>query len=453
LPAAEALAIERENVRTARLRLLPTQEQERILEELGDLCAKMWNELNYERMQLFKEGKLTPEAMRETHKKYYEKYKDILGSAVAKQVASMNDDAWRSFFALLKAKEEGRLPPFIKRVSPPGYWKDKILGERVKIIPVQYDRYVLLPENSGEGYIEITTAKGRKMKVKYAGKAKWAGKQGRMIIVKEAGRWFAYIPIEVGAEAPKWYRKGYVRGELKTMKQREPKGNEAAFIDMGLNNLFAIVTTLGDAALVKGGAIKAEHYREKTEIRAMQETRDTLRKHGLEVWKRFHHRYLRAYFKWRERLRHLYRTAIRFTAEWLYERGVRKVYLGYPYMISQDNGNEYNANIWWFRKVARWLYEVLQEYGIELYIVIEYGTSRECSICHVEHEGARIYRGLYVCEKTKKKLNADLNAAVNIAHRVGYEAVIKKIESYVVTHNGVKPVTPSRRGQARDPSI
>jgi len=54
LPAAEALAIERENVRTTRLRLLPTPEQERELERLGDLCARMWNELNYERMQLFK---------------------------------------------------------------------------------------------------------------------------------------------------------------------------------------------------------------------------------------------------------------------------------------------------------------------------------------------------------------------------------------------------------------
>jgi len=453
LPAAEALAIKKENVRTVRLRLLPAQEQERILEELGDLCAKMWNELNYERMQLFKEGKLTEEAMRETQKKYYEKYKGLVGSGTAAQIVSMNNEAWASYFGLLRAKKEGRLPPFIKRVSPPGYWKDRELGERAKRIPIHYHRYVVEPVNAGEGYIEITTAKGKKMRIKYAGKVKWAGRQGRMLIVKEAGRWFAYIPIEVGAEAPKWYRKGYVRGELKSIRQREPKGNEVAFIDMGLNNLFAIATTTGDAALIKGGAVKAEHYREKNEIRAMQGTRDLLRNKGLEVWKRFHDRYLRAWFKHQERLRHLYRTAIRFAAEWLYARGVKRVYLGYPYMITQDNGNEYNANIWWFRKVARWLYEVLQEYGIELYIVLEYGTSRECSICHIEHKGARIHRGLYVCEKTKKKLNADLNAATNIAHRAGYKVVIKKIESYKATHNGVKPVTPSRRGASRDPSI
>jgi len=61
-------------------------------------------------------------------------------------------------------------------------------------------------------------------------------------------------------------------------------------------------------------------------------------------------------------------------------------------------------------------------------------------------------RGLYICKKTKKKLNADLNAAVNIAHRVGYRVVIKKIESYRVTHKGVKPVTPSRRGRPENPA-
>jgi len=449
LPAAEALAIKKEGVRTVRLRLLPTLEQERELDMMGDLCAKMWNELNYERRKLFedKEKRLTSEAMRETHKKYYEKYKGSLGSTTAKQVASMNDEAWRSFFAMLKAKEEGRLPPFIKKVSPPGYWKDKALGERVKIIPVQYDGYVVVPVSAGEGYIEITTAGGRKMRIMYVGKVRWAGRQGRMLIVKEAGRWFAYIPVEVGAEAPKWYRKGYISGELKSIRQREPKGDGAAFIDMGLNNLFAIVTTSGDAALIKGGGVKAEYNRGKREVKTIQGVRDKLKDRGLEAWKRYHHMCLRAYFKWYERLRHLYRTAIRFTAEWLYEKGVRKVYLGYPYMISQDNGNEYNANIWWFRKIARWLYEVLQEYGIELYIVLEYRTSKECSICRIEHEGARIHRGLYICEKTGKKLNADLNAAANIARRAGYiVAVSKRIESYKVTHSGVMPITPRRRG-------
>jgi len=72
----------------------------------------------------------------------------------------------------------------------------------------------------------------------------------------------------------------------------------------------------------------------KKEIRAMQEIRDMLRNKGLEIWRRFYDRYLKTYFKWHERLRYLYRTAIRFTAERLYAKGVKRVYLGYPYMIT-----------------------------------------------------------------------------------------------------------------------
>jgi len=252
---------------------------------------------------------------------------------------------------------------------------------------------------------------------------------------------------------PKSNPKGYIRGEHDRIRQREPKGDGVAFIDVGLNNLFAVVTTGGDAVIVKGGATKAEYFRGKGEARTLQAVRDTLRKHNVATWRMYHYKLLRAVFKTHERLRHLYRTAIRFLAIWLYERGVKRVYMGYPYMITQNNGNEYNTNIWWYRKLALWLYDALQEYGIELLLTPELRTSVECSICHVEHNGARVYRGLYVCEKTGEKLNADLNAANNIAYRAGYKIEIKKIESYKVTHNAVKPVTPLRREAARDPSI
>jgi hypothetical protein len=57
-------------------------------------------------------------------------------------------------------------------------------------------------------------------------------------------------------------------------------------------------------------------------------------------------KYLDAMYKRDERLMHLYIKATRFLADELYSRGVRKLYIGYPIMLSQDNGNEYNANIW-----------------------------------------------------------------------------------------------------------
>jgi transposase len=34
-------------------------------------------------------------------------------------VLNKNNEAWNSFFSLLKLKKEGKLPPHMKRISPP----------------------------------------------------------------------------------------------------------------------------------------------------------------------------------------------------------------------------------------------------------------------------------------------------------------------------------------------
>jgi putative transposase len=83
------------------------------------------------------------------------------------------------------------------------------------------------------------------------------------------------------------------------------------------------------------------------------------------------------------------------------------------------------------------------EYGIDVKIVPEDYTSQRCSICGAKHKKGRIYRGLYICRKTRRKINADINAALNIARRLGHRIrLTKKIESYLVTHSGVKPLIP-----------
>jgi len=66
----------------------------------------------------------------------------------------------------------------------------------------------------------------------------------------------------------------------------------------------------------------------------------------------------------------------------------------------------------------------------------------------------RVYRGLYICRKTGKKINTDINAVLNIARRLGHRIrIARKIESYLVTHDGVKPLIPHLGTNTRDPSI
>jgi putative transposase len=358
-------------------------------------------------------------------------------------------------------KKRGRLPPHIKKVSPPGYWKDRFTGRKEVRILIRSDRYHLEPVDENGGYLVLEDFG---LRIRYAGRIRWEGKQGRLEIVYVNGKWFAYVPIEVGREPPKSNRKGYVKPNYRdkkgriinprSIRQRDPIGDEKAFMDMGLNNLFAVVTTNGYVLLVKGGTIKSEYYWWKREISTYQAVRDLLRNAGLPTWILYHEKYLEAMYTRDERLRHLYLTSIRFLAETLWSRGVRKLYIGYPIMLSQDNGNEYNTNIWWYRKIVLWIVDVFREYGIEVELVPEHYTSKECSVCGEIHENGRVYRGLYVCRRIGRKINADVNAALNMARRQGYRIkVTRKIESYIVTHNGVKPLNPHRRANTQDPEI
>jgi len=438
-----------EEMRTVRLRLLPSGAQERRLWKLGDATARLWNELNYARLVQYRaSGKVD---FKGTEHEYYHRYKDRLG-VNAGVVIQLNNQAWKSFFKLLKLHRQGKLPKFNGKPSPPGFWKDRLLGKRTLRILVRNDRYYLEPINGGEGYLVL---KDWNLRIKYAGRVKWSGKQGMLVIKLEDGRWFAYVPITIGEKPAKSNPKGHVKGIYDRVQIEKPRGSNKAFIDVGLNNLFAVVFNHTDTAiLIKGSTIKAEYYWWKREIKTYQAIRDWLRNHGFNAWRKYHAFHLHAKYKQHERLRHYYRTAIRFLAKTLHGMGVNEVFIGYPYMLNQNNSNEYNANIWWYVKIIKWLSEVLQEYGIRLNVVNEYGTSRQCSICNANHENGRIKRGLYVCPVTGIKINADLNAARNIAKRAGYETPIpRKILSYIVTSNGVKPLTPKEGVTTKTPTV
>jgi len=112
--------MKRRRIRTNTFKLSPNKEQEQRLFLLADNCARMFNEINYKRRQSFFSRNFdwnTDEP--------YHKYKKIIGSATAQQVTRKNNEAWKSFFALLRLKKEGELPKHIRKVSPPTYWKDR----------------------------------------------------------------------------------------------------------------------------------------------------------------------------------------------------------------------------------------------------------------------------------------------------------------------------------------
>jgi len=165
-----------EEMRTVRLRLLPNGSQERKLRRIADTAARLWNGLNYARLIQFRaSGKIN---FKDTGHEFYHRYKGKLG-VNAGQVINLNNNAWKSYFKLLKLYRQGRLPKFMNKPSPPGFWKDKVLGRRLLRILVRNDRYYIEPISNGEGYLVL---KDWGLRIKYAGKIKWAGRQGMLMI-------------------------------------------------------------------------------------------------------------------------------------------------------------------------------------------------------------------------------------------------------------------------------
>ncbi len=161
----------RSNKRIVRLRPFPNRYEQETLFDIGSACARLWNELNYEKRNAFFNGELSPGKRDEINRRYYHKYKGVLG-VNAGQVFNKNYGAWNAFFELLKLRKQGKLPPFMKKLSPPGYWKDRNTGEKSIHILIRNDRYYLEPISEDKGYIVLEDLD---LRIRYAGRIRWEG--------------------------------------------------------------------------------------------------------------------------------------------------------------------------------------------------------------------------------------------------------------------------------------
>jgi len=171
IPEASIREVKHVGRRANVVRLLPSGFQGRKLRRLASTSAKLFNEVNYERRQQFFHGERVD--LEGTWGKYYERYKGALG-VNAQAVLQKNNEAWSSFFSLLKLRKEGKLPPYMKRVGPPKYWKDRETRERKLILVVRQDRYVVDEQN------HRLVLRGFGLEIDFAGGLRWHGKQGRL---------------------------------------------------------------------------------------------------------------------------------------------------------------------------------------------------------------------------------------------------------------------------------
>jgi len=434
IPGEDIKEAEFKNRRTNVVRLLPNGFQERKLRRLANISAKLFNEVNYERrQQFFHEGRVN---FKGTYDEYYGKYKDELGSANAQQVLNKNNEAWSSFFSLLKLKKKGKLPPHMDRVSPPKYWKDKETGGRKLLLVIRQDRYVVDEQK--------LVLKDFGLEINFTGRLRWHGKQGRLEIYYDEARnaWYASIPVEVGVEVTKTGRrsKHIVRGERKSIQVKSPKGSKMASIDLGINVLASVVVDDGTWLLYKGVRTKEDYFYFGKRISEAQSLSDKMKNiEEYEAYGELNRERRRLFKKLIRRLLHLYRNFASHLMRELHERGVSTIYLGYPFNIAQQKGNKFTVNLWSYRELMNTIELKAQEYGMKVFEVIEYNTSKYCAYHGVEV--VRGPRGVVNCP-LGHKLHSDLNGALNILKKATGIVVsrVRKPLSFIVDHNRVAPV-------------
>ena len=433
IPDEGVYEVKYENKRANVVRLLPNGYQERKLRKLADTSAKLFNEVNYERRQQFFRGEKVD--FKSTWNKYYEKYKGILG-VNAQAVLQKNNEAWSSFFSIIKLKKQGKLPPRMNNISPPRYWKEE--KKRKLLLVIRQDRYEVDEKN------HKLILKDFDLEIKFAGRLRWYGKQGRLEIYYDdtENAWYASIPVEVGVQETKTRKKSkwIVRGERKSIQIEAPKGNKVASIDLGINVLASVVVDDGTWLLYKGIRVKEDYFYLQRKIAEVQSLADKARNLGeYEAQEELNREKRRLFKKLTKRLVHLYRTLTSDLLKRLHDQGVSTIYLGYPFNIAQDKGNKFTVNMWSYRMLMDAIELKAQEYGMKVYEVVEYNTSRYCAYHNVEVN--RRPRGVVSCPKGHK-LHSDLNGALNILKKaIGTTIMtVKKPLSFLVLHNGVAPV-------------
>jgi putative transposase len=332
-----------------------SERDERLLRDLLDASASLWNEFTYERRQNF----FNAESVWDTAD-YRKRYVGLLGSATAQQVIRKNNEAWRSFFA---AREDG------EDTAPPGYWGNEDEGRELRTY-IRNDQYTL---KTGErSRLEIPVGQDLKdeyglgyhdrLRLEISGDPKWEGEQGRLeLYYDEVDDTFrAFQPVTVPDS-----------------RRDSPLAEESAALDVGANNLVACTTTTGQQHLYEGRDLFAR-FRETTEEIARLQSK--LREG------RYSSRRIRRLYRTRTRRRdHAQDALVRDLIKRLYDEGVSTVYVGdLTDVLSQHwsaRVNEKTHQFWAFRAFIDRLATTAEEYGITVEVASEAYTTAECPVC------------------------------------------------------------------------
>jgi putative transposase len=342
--------------------------------------ATLWNKLNYRRRQSFFEGEIDWE-----WKDIYNEFKGWVGSATAQQVIRKNSNAWKGFFALLKKKIKGTLPSNIKKVSPPGYWKDRDSGELKLIYIIRNDNYRIKGRNI---YFPF------KLKGRIKGKPRWKGKQGELELIYNRKNWIAHQSVE-------------------TEPISQPSGQTRAYVDMGVRcPITAVIEGKQTPIAYSGNEMLSDWWYWNKKIAE-----------HMSILKKVNNR------RTSKRLTELYKTRskrhkdsvnklVHHFMKQCIEQGVNDITVGDLKGIrnSGSKGKKVNTminNFWSHEYIIDRLTTTAENYGITVTLVDERGTSSICPKCGCTSITKR--GRLFKCKNCGIEAHRDAVGATNIS--------------------------------------
>ncbi|PWU50340.1 hypothetical protein DLJ47_24355, partial [Micromonospora sp. S4605] len=225
----------------------------------------------------------------------------------------------------------------------------------------------------------------------------------------EGGRLFLDVTAEVPITA-------YLPGE-------EPDPGRLAGVDLGIIHPYAVAGPDGEALLVSGRAIRAEHRMHladtKTRRRAVARRAPKPGQRGSRRWRKYRRRARLVDGRHRRRVRQAQHEAARTVITWAQQQRVGVLHVGDPRgVLDIDAGRRHNLRLrqWQIGRLLQVLTDKATLAGITVRLVDERGTSSTCPTCHRRVPKPR--GRTLTCPHCTFTGHRDLVAAATIATRV-----------------------------------
>jgi len=359
------------------------------LKEAGNLCTKIWNKANYYCREQWKNTGKIPS--------YYElqrMFKDDfwcrkVHSHTAQAVLHKVSEAYGSWFTLRKTDVTANPPMFRKKNG---------------ISTITFTKFAVKVENDR---IRLTLRKGAYLWITYQLQPKVEITQENIVRI-EVTKGFANIVYKV--DEPPLKKEGCVMA-----------------IDLGIINAAATVKENGEAKIYTGkGLLSTQRYFNKEVARVQSVVMKQSK--GKKKWSRKLSELAR---KKRRQIKHALHAQTKAIVEDCVKSNVSVVVVGDLKNIRKQRSDTKNPkklagarslgrktnqkfHAWSFKQFTDTLQYKLRLKGIQLVSVNEKSTSKTCSKCGNMRKRNRKTRGSYVCNKCGYKINADVNAAINI---------------------------------------